>query len=221
MSEFAPNNKFITFMRICVEGLASVPSIIFGLFGIAIFVEAMGIWTYDSRRCGQFGIPKPACFNTGNRRSDSCGASRDEECFVRAWRDTPSNDSTCSNPGCSERDYHWNLSRRRPCIRGERCNHPYCGGINLWRDVGFQLVLARGNTCRSSMVRSIGSRSFRMRRRSQRRQQRFSYLLFCLSISYSVFRFGLIPVKCANQNYRHKYCAFNNNQIYSFELVIV
>ncbi|MFC4779220.1 phosphate ABC transporter permease PstA [Paenibacillus sp. GCM10023252] len=43
LAEFAPDNKFIGFIRICVEGLASVPSIIFGLFGIAIFVEAFEI----------------------------------------------------------------------------------------------------------------------------------------------------------------------------------
>lgn len=40
LAEFAPDNKLIGFVRICVEGLASVPSIIFGLFGIALFVEA-------------------------------------------------------------------------------------------------------------------------------------------------------------------------------------
>jgi phosphate transport system permease protein len=39
LAEFAPSNKLIGFVRICVEGLASVPSIIFGLFGIALFVE--------------------------------------------------------------------------------------------------------------------------------------------------------------------------------------
>jgi phosphate transport system permease protein len=39
LAEFAPANKMIAFVRICVEGLASVPSIIFGLFGIALFVE--------------------------------------------------------------------------------------------------------------------------------------------------------------------------------------
>jgi phosphate transport system permease protein len=39
LAEFAPNNKFIGLIRICVEGLSSVPSIIFGLFGIALFVE--------------------------------------------------------------------------------------------------------------------------------------------------------------------------------------
>ncbi|WP_052339589.1 phosphate ABC transporter permease PstA [Gorillibacterium massiliense] len=39
MAEYAPNNKFTEFLRICVEGLASVPSIVFGLLGIAIFVQ--------------------------------------------------------------------------------------------------------------------------------------------------------------------------------------
>jgi phosphate transport system permease protein len=39
LAEFAPDNKLIGMVRICVEGLASVPSIIFGLFGIAVFVE--------------------------------------------------------------------------------------------------------------------------------------------------------------------------------------
>ncbi|WP_145332573.1 phosphate ABC transporter permease PstA [Paenibacillus xylanexedens] len=39
LAEFAPNNKRIEVVRICVEGLSSVPSIIFGLFGIALFVE--------------------------------------------------------------------------------------------------------------------------------------------------------------------------------------
>lgn len=39
LAEFAPNNKIIEVIRICVEGLSSVPSIIFGLFGIALFVE--------------------------------------------------------------------------------------------------------------------------------------------------------------------------------------
>ncbi|QYR23273.1 phosphate ABC transporter permease PstA [Paenibacillus sp. sptzw28] len=43
LAEFAPDNRFISFIRICVEGLASVPSIIFGLFGIALFVEAFQI----------------------------------------------------------------------------------------------------------------------------------------------------------------------------------
>lgn len=39
LAEFAPANKFIALIRVCVEALASVPSIIFGLFGIALFVE--------------------------------------------------------------------------------------------------------------------------------------------------------------------------------------
>ncbi|PLT46404.1 Phosphate transport system permease protein PstA [Paenibacillus pasadenensis] len=43
LAEFAPDNRAIGLIRICVEGLASVPSLIFGLFGIALFVEGMGI----------------------------------------------------------------------------------------------------------------------------------------------------------------------------------
>ncbi|THF79984.1 phosphate ABC transporter permease PstA [Cohnella fermenti] len=43
LAEFAPDNKLIGFVRICVEGLSSVPSIIFGLFGIALFVEMFQI----------------------------------------------------------------------------------------------------------------------------------------------------------------------------------
>ncbi|MBC8080783.1 MAG: phosphate ABC transporter permease PstA [Gorillibacterium sp.] len=39
LAEYAPRNKFTNLLRICVEGLASVPSIVFGLLGIAIFVE--------------------------------------------------------------------------------------------------------------------------------------------------------------------------------------
>jgi phosphate transport system permease protein len=39
LAEYAPVNNFTTAIRICVEGLASVPSIVFGLFGMAIFVN--------------------------------------------------------------------------------------------------------------------------------------------------------------------------------------
>ena len=39
LADYAPRNKFTNTLRICVEGLASVPSIVFGLLGIAIFVE--------------------------------------------------------------------------------------------------------------------------------------------------------------------------------------
>ncbi|MFC7371103.1 phosphate ABC transporter permease PstA [Fictibacillus iocasae] len=39
LAEYAPDNKLTAMIRVCVEGLASVPSIVFGLFGLAIFVE--------------------------------------------------------------------------------------------------------------------------------------------------------------------------------------
>lgn len=43
MAEYAPKNKFTEALRICVESLASVPSIVFGLLGLAIFAEYFGI----------------------------------------------------------------------------------------------------------------------------------------------------------------------------------
>lgn len=43
MAEYAPKNKITEVLRICVESLASVPSIVFGLLGLAIFAEYFGI----------------------------------------------------------------------------------------------------------------------------------------------------------------------------------
>lgn len=43
MAEYAPKNKFTEVLRICVESLASVPSIVFGLLGLAIFAEYFGV----------------------------------------------------------------------------------------------------------------------------------------------------------------------------------
>jgi len=43
LAEYAPRGKLTEFIRVCVEGLASVPSIVFGLLGIAIFVEGFHI----------------------------------------------------------------------------------------------------------------------------------------------------------------------------------
>ena len=39
LAEYAPKNKFTTLLRMSVESLASVPSIVFGLFGMAVFVD--------------------------------------------------------------------------------------------------------------------------------------------------------------------------------------
>jgi phosphate transport system permease protein len=41
LSEYAPRNRFSDFIRYCLDGLAGVPSIIFGLFGVALFVVVM------------------------------------------------------------------------------------------------------------------------------------------------------------------------------------
>jgi len=39
MAEYAPANRFTDGLRMCVESLSSVPSIVFGLLGLAIFAE--------------------------------------------------------------------------------------------------------------------------------------------------------------------------------------
>lgn len=39
LAEYAPNNRFTDILRMCVETLSSVPSIVFGLLGLAIFAE--------------------------------------------------------------------------------------------------------------------------------------------------------------------------------------
>ncbi|HEY2495401.1 MAG TPA: phosphate ABC transporter permease PstA [Paenibacillus sp.] len=39
MAEYAPQNKWTDLLRICVESLSSVPSIVFGMLGLAIFAE--------------------------------------------------------------------------------------------------------------------------------------------------------------------------------------
>lgn len=39
LAEYAPDNKLTSTIRVCVEGLSSVPSIVFGLIGIVLFVD--------------------------------------------------------------------------------------------------------------------------------------------------------------------------------------
>lgn len=43
LSEYAPKNKLTDFIRLSIECLASVPSIVFGLFGMIVFVNFMGL----------------------------------------------------------------------------------------------------------------------------------------------------------------------------------
>jgi phosphate transport system permease protein len=43
LAEYAPDNKLTSTIRVCVEGLSSVPSIVFGLIGFALFVEYFNI----------------------------------------------------------------------------------------------------------------------------------------------------------------------------------
>ncbi|MBS2970711.1 phosphate ABC transporter permease PstA [Metabacillus sp. KIGAM252] len=43
LAEYAPANRVTEFIRTCVESLASVPSIVFGLFGYVLFVDIFDI----------------------------------------------------------------------------------------------------------------------------------------------------------------------------------
>ncbi|AET68731.1 phosphate ABC transporter, permease protein PstA [Desulfosporosinus orientis DSM 765] len=43
MAEYAPKNKFTDLIRLSTESLASVPSIVFGLFGMIVFVNMFGL----------------------------------------------------------------------------------------------------------------------------------------------------------------------------------
>lgn len=45
MAEYAPDNKFTQFIRISIEVLSSLPSIVVGLFGLMVFVTMTG-WGY-------------------------------------------------------------------------------------------------------------------------------------------------------------------------------
>ncbi len=42
ISEYASNQKWVKFIRIMTNNLASIPSIVFGLFGMALFVHSFG-----------------------------------------------------------------------------------------------------------------------------------------------------------------------------------
>jgi phosphate transport system permease protein len=42
LEEYAPNNRFIAFVRLNIRNLAGVPSVVYGLLGLAIFVQLVG-----------------------------------------------------------------------------------------------------------------------------------------------------------------------------------
>lgn len=47
MAEYAPDNRFTELVRFCQELISSVPSIVVGLFGLAVFVTTFG-WGYSA-----------------------------------------------------------------------------------------------------------------------------------------------------------------------------
>jgi phosphate transport system permease protein len=43
LAEYAGEGRFVSLLRICISSLAGVPSIVFGLFGLAFFINTLGI----------------------------------------------------------------------------------------------------------------------------------------------------------------------------------
>lgn len=43
LEEYARDNMFTSFVKICISNLAGVPSIVFGLLGLTLFVRGAGI----------------------------------------------------------------------------------------------------------------------------------------------------------------------------------
>ncbi|MEI6787986.1 MAG: phosphate ABC transporter permease PstA [bacterium] len=43
LTEYAPENNFVSFLRTCISTLSGVPSIVFGLFGLAFFINTLGV----------------------------------------------------------------------------------------------------------------------------------------------------------------------------------
>ena len=43
LEEFAPRNRWVVWVEVSINNLAAVPSIIFGLLGLAIFIQTLGL----------------------------------------------------------------------------------------------------------------------------------------------------------------------------------
>ena len=43
LTEYAPDHVLVSFLRTCISTLAGVPSIVFGLFGLAFFINTLGV----------------------------------------------------------------------------------------------------------------------------------------------------------------------------------
>jgi phosphate transport system permease protein len=69
MNEYATNGKITKFIRIMTNNLSGVPSVVFGLFGMALFVNTLGFG--DSIIAGSLTLALLSLTvgNTNHRRS--------------------------------------------------------------------------------------------------------------------------------------------------------
>src|SRR5690606_5885920 len=48
LEEYAPRNRLTSFIELNIRNLAGVPSVVYGLLGLAVFVEVLGGFTTES-----------------------------------------------------------------------------------------------------------------------------------------------------------------------------
>ena len=69
MNEYAPKGKLVRFIRMMTNNLSGIPSIVFGLFGMALFVKYMGVRRQHPGRFFDVGIALCTFGDTHHRRS--------------------------------------------------------------------------------------------------------------------------------------------------------
>lgn len=57
LEEYAPKNRFTSFINININNLAGVPSIVYGMLGLVVFGRMFGIFTPDSWLVQTFNLP--------------------------------------------------------------------------------------------------------------------------------------------------------------------
>ena len=156
LAEFAPNNKLIEVVRICVEGLSSVPSIIFGLFGIALFVEyfEIGLTILGAAVSLAF-LNLPVLSRVTEEAVRAVPTELRNGSFALGATHLQ-NDSAGRASRCAERNHDRHLSPQAG-FWGKCRYYSDRGCIHVRRDVGFQSVVARRNAGGASMVYPVRS----------------------------------------------------------------
>lgn len=68
MNEYAPKGWIVRFIRMMTNNLSGIPSIVFGLFGMALFVQLYGLWRQHPGGFAYLGTVEPAFGDSHYRR---------------------------------------------------------------------------------------------------------------------------------------------------------